>query len=314
MRSICLQSNLNQKYGSRCTRKNPYYILTGSKPYLSNLSIFGSKVKVLKPKPYRKSKVDSKVWDRFHVGYAPGDFYRIFVPSLNPVIESIGVTFMERLYRNPGKTEIETLSSNQSETNNDEVDEDSSDEEDGVENPNDNESNEVGEHSGSDEEGEYVPPWKVNPRGKAGSLNIESFSNENEGTRTSSGISSVPPKRFDGRAQLEFMTAEAMNGNVSDDLPSSSYDACSRIDKSKWIASMSEEICSMIDNRYKSRLVAKGYSQVHGIDYQDEFAPVVKAETIRFPLAYVDRKDMEMQQVDVKTAFFYGDLDEYIYI
>lgn len=64
--------------------------------------------------------------------------------------------------------------------------------------------------------------------------------------------------------------------------------------------------------RHKARLVAKGYSQKEGVDYQEIFAPVVKHVSIRFILSAVTHFDMELQQMDVKTAFLHGNLDEFI--
>lgn len=63
---------------------------------------------------------------------------------------------------------------------------------------------------------------------------------------------------------------------------------------------------------FKARLVAKGYSQKHGVDYQEIFSPVVKHVSIRLLLAAVAQFDMELEQLDVKTAFLHGNLDEYI--
>lgn len=79
--------------------KTPYEILIGEKPDLSGLRIFGTKVKVLKPKAYRKSKVESRIWDGVHVGYNPGDAYRAYIPELGRVFMSKDVRFIENLYR-----------------------------------------------------------------------------------------------------------------------------------------------------------------------------------------------------------------------
>ena len=67
-------------------------------------------------------------------------------------------------------------------------------------------------------------------------------------------------------------------------------------------------------DRYKARLVAKGFSQKAGIDFHDIFSPVVKIVSIRIVLALVALFDLELQQLDVKTAFLHGDLDEEIYM
>ena len=66
--------------------------------------------------------------------------------------------------------------------------------------------------------------------------------------------------------------------------------------------------------RYKTRLVAKGYSQVQSVDFNDVFSPVVKHTSIRVLLSLVAMKDLELEQLDVKTAFLHGDLEEQIYM
>eukprot|EP00253_Pinus_taeda_P009482 PITA_09482 len=66
--------------------------------------------------------------------------------------------------------------------------------------------------------------------------------------------------------------------------------------------------------KYKSRLVAKGYSRVPGIDFGDIFSPVAKVTSIRLLLSVVVALDFEVEQMDVKTIFLQGDLEEEIYM
>ena len=66
--------------------------------------------------------------------------------------------------------------------------------------------------------------------------------------------------------------------------------------------------------RFKARLVVKGYSQRKDIDYAEIFSPVVKLTTIRILLSIVASENLHLEQMDVKTTFLHGDLDEEIYM
>ena len=67
-------------------------------------------------------------------------------------------------------------------------------------------------------------------------------------------------------------------------------------------------------SHYKARLIACGYLQIHSLDYEETYAPFTRLETIRLLFAIAVKKDWEIRQVDVKTAYLYGDLDEKIYM
>ena len=60
--------------------------------------------------------------------------------------------------------------------------------------------------------------------------------------------------------------------------------------------------------------MVKGYTQREGIDYEETFSPVVRFVSIRLILAIVAHLDLELFQMDVKTAFLNGELDEEIYM
>ena len=83
---------------------------------------------------------------------------------------------------------------------------------------------------------------------------------------------------------------------------------------SKWIYKLKEGLKPHDPPRFKARLVAKGFSQIEGIDYNDIFAPVVKYKTMRLMLSMCAVFDWELEQMDVKTAFLHGTLDETIYM
>ncbi|PKI36228.1 hypothetical protein CRG98_043380, partial [Punica granatum] len=67
-------------------------------------------------------------------------------------------------------------------------------------------------------------------------------------------------------------------------------------------------------NKLKARLVVKGYAQVWGIDYSETFAPVARLDTIRLLLAIAAQKSWKIFQLDVKSAFLNGVLEEEIYV
>ena len=66
--------------------------------------------------------------------------------------------------------------------------------------------------------------------------------------------------------------------------------------------------------RNKARLVAKGYSQIEGIDFDATFAPVARLEAIRIMLAYSSHNDFKLYQMDVKSAFLNGYIQEEVYV
>jgi len=122
-------------------------------------------------------------------------------------------------------------------------------------------------------------------------------------------------------------------------------EALSRADKNKWKEAMKEEINSFEENdawevvdiptngtvvdckwvfkrkvdnenevRYRARLVAKGFSQKQGIDYDETFSPVVRYTTLRFLFALSVNLNLKVRHLDVTTAFLNGFLEENVYM
>lgn len=136
---------------------------------------------------------------------------------------------------------------------------------------------------------------------------------------------------------------EAMGASLANNVftPSSYEEAVTCDDHVNWIRAMDEELQSLISNktwrvvqrpgggrkvikckwvykvkvnsdgsveRYKARLVAKGFEQKEGVDYLETYAPVARMETIRLLLAVAARFNLDVTQLDFKTAFLYGEL------
>ena len=133
---------------------------------------------------------------------------------------------------------------------------------------------------------------------------------------------------------------------IENDEPTSYQEVLSSIDKQKWLDAMNSEMDSMYDNQvwnlvdlpkgaksvgckwvfkkktdmegnivtYKARLVAKGFTQRQGVDYEETFSPVAMIKSIRILLAIAAYYDYEVWQMDVKTAFLNGNLQEDVYM
>ena len=78
--------------------------------------------------------------------------------------------------------------------------------------------------------------------------------------------------------------------------------------KCKWVFMVQAE------GHYKAHVVAKGFTQEHGIDYEETFSPVTRYESIGYLLAHATLEDWEIEAMDVKTAYLYGKLKEEIYM
>jgi len=134
--------------------------------------------------------------------------------------------------------------------------------------------------------------------------------------------------------------------NIPQGDPTTYKQATEGADSEDWIEAMGEEIKSLEDmgtwkvvplpegrkpitckwvyrtkrdadgnpTRHKARLVARGFSQIYGEDYLKTHAPVTRLETIRLLLAITNLKDWEVRQLDIKTTYLYGELEEEIYM
>ncbi|KAK8600824.1 hypothetical protein V6N12_050672 [Hibiscus sabdariffa] len=133
---------------------------------------------------------------------------------------------------------------------------------------------------------------------------------------------------------------------VDQDEPKTYQEAVASPDSEKWLEAMRSEMDSMSENQvwtlveppegikpigckwvfkkktdmdgnvqtYKGRLVAKGFRQIHGVDYDETFSPVAMIKSIRILLAVAAFHDYEIWQMDVKTAFLNGKLEEDVYM
>ena len=81
----------------------------------------------------------------------------------------------------------------------------------------------------------------------------------------------------------------------------------------KWVYKIKRNGDDQVE-RYRARLVVKGYAQKEGVDFNEIFSPVVRMTTVRVVLAMCATYDLHLEQLDVKTAFLHENLEEEIYM
>ena len=83
--------------------------------------------------------------------------------------------------------------------------------------------------------------------------------------------------------------------------------------RSKWVFKVKYRDDGTIE-KFKGRVVAQGFSQVYGVDYEETFAPTVRYDILRLLFAITAIEDLEMHQMDVISTYLAGDLNEEIYM
>ena len=270
----------------RKTQQTPYEKWKGRMPNLNYLKVWGCLAKVAVPKP-KKVKVGPKAIDCVFIGYAQNsNAYRFLVQKseipdihVDTIIESRDASFFENIF--PYNIVYESIDNNK--RSRDTI-------------------------SRSD-------PMEDEPRHSKRQRTSTSFGPdfltyllENE-PRTFKEAVTSPEAPF---------WKEAINSEVESILSNHTWKLVdlppgNKPLQCKWIFKRKMKADGDID-KYKARLVVKGYKQREGLDYFDTYSPVTRITSIRMLIAIVAGYKLEIHQMDVKTAFLNGDLEEEIYL
>lgn len=309
--------------------KTPFEIWTGRKPDVSHLRVFGSTVMVHVPKQ-KRLKWDRKSEKCILVGYSNDvKGYRIYNPKSNIITTSRDVVVLEKM-----ETEnvIEVQENCSDEVNMVPVEEkDLTLQEDSLE---------QSESLITDDSGELYVPSENNTLdiSESGSTDSEDSVILNNDYLTSGPRRRQAPDRYgfanaciedDNMFTGEITLQEALEGPekaqwsaaVQDELQSFEKNSAweivdvpkdGTIVQCKWV--LRKKYDSENNVRYRARLVAKGFTQKHGVDYTETFSPVVRHTTLRLLFALSVKLGLDVSHLDVKTAFLNGDLEETIYM
>uniref|UniRef100_A0A0A9WBY3 Retrovirus-related Pol polyprotein from transposon TNT 1-94 n=1 Tax=Lygus hesperus TaxID=30085 RepID=A0A0A9WBY3_LYGHE len=94
-------------------------------------------------------------------------------------------------------------------------------------------------------------------------------------------------------------------------VPKSELDSGTKIIKARWVHKRKLEPDG--NYRYKSRLVARGFADTNHYEVNEIYAPVARLSDVRLVLSIANKFDLELHQLDVKTAFLYRELDSCIH-
>ena len=301
---------------NRCSTQSlnnitPYEMWTGRRPNLRQMRTFGCTAYAHIPKDERH-KMDSKMVRCVFIGYdLQRKGYRLYIPERKRVMVSRDVIFDERY------TPTILLPYNDDTMDDDQGDDagDSSDNESTPEPSTQSISNERPQRArrepdryvatSSTEDTRARNYMKALTNTTTESANIATV---NEPTNYTEAMNSSEAEQWDQAMKLEHESLIHNNTWELQSLPQGRKTVgC------KWVYKKKMKEDGSIE-RYKARLVAKGYSQTEGTDFFETYSPVARISSIRTILAIATQHDMDLQQMDVNTAFLNGNLEEEIYM
>ncbi|GJZ24770.1 retrovirus-related pol polyprotein from transposon TNT 1-94 [Tanacetum coccineum] len=284
--------------------KTPYELLRGRKPNLNYFRVFGSKCFILNTKDYL-TKFDPKSYEGVFLGYSQNSkAYIILNKQTMKVEESLNVTFDET--PPPPKTSP--------------LEDDELVEEEAIEVSKTKPiGNDLEDISLENNQIVNIKESKTHPlENVIGNLNQRTLrSQAQDKSNFFCFISTIEPKNINEALKDEnwvMAMQEELNQFKTNDvweLVPNPMDMT--IIGTKWVYRNKLDENGVV-TRNKARLVAQGYNQQEGIDYDKTYAPVARLESIRILLAYAWALDFKLYQMDMKSAFLNGFINEEVYV
>lgn len=305
---------LNRTGTSSVEGKSPYELWYNKKPQIKHLRVIGCTAYVHIPAQCRK-KMDSKAVKGVLVGYEGDDGYRIYVQEGNKSYRSRDVVFDETPLCSSSR-DWTAIPHNEESEKEVEVQQENAEANDDVnpESENDEEKDEIGINENQIDQTHQMQLRDRKCIQRPANLNDYVMSVEELMTDLKE------PETYE-EATNDRCADEWRNAMKSEIQSLKENDTWELVDRPtgkkvipcKWVFKLKNNPDGSIE-RYKARLVVKGYSQKKGIDYSDTFSPVVRSSTVRTLLSVAAKEKLHLMQFDVSTAFLYGRLEEEIFM
>ena len=294
-------------------KKTPYELYNGRKPNISHLHVFGCKCFVLNNGKDNLGKFDAKSDEGIFLGYSlQSKAYRIYNKRTMNIEESIHVTFDESNAILSRKNMLDDIADSLEHMNIHEQDSKGNDKGNNEDPPEEVKSND-----------ELPKEWKASKDHPLDSIigdiskGVTTRHSLKELCNNMAFVSMIEPKNIK-EAIVDDNWIIAMQEELNQFERNNVWKLVEKPENypvigTKWVFRNKLDEHGIII-RNKARLVAKGYNQEEGIDYEETYAPVARLESIRMLLAHASIMDFKLYQMDVKSAFLNGLIQEEVYV
>ncbi|KAL8093845.1 hypothetical protein AgCh_035647 [Apium graveolens] len=305
--------------------KTPYELLKKRTPNISYFRVFGSKCFILDTQNNR-GKFDAKSTEGIFLGYSTtSKAYRVYNSVKNKVEESINIAFNESS-KNISQIDEDTADlSSHSQMRQSHSDKSSSQDSPGPSQSSDN-------FSGSTQASDESSGSPKTPDSVSNVNSVTPLDKSLQAEMRQSLLNETTPIYFqaDNSNEEEMSniqlpkSSRTVKNHPPDNEELNQFERCdvwelvpppqdAKIIGTRWVfKNKKDEDGNIIRN--KARLVAQGYNQQEGIDYDETYAPVARLEAIRILMAFAAHKKFKLYQMDVKSAFLNGYLKEEVYV
>lgn len=312
----CAVYLLNRSSSSQTPDVTPFELWNGVKPSLEHVRVFGCEGYVHVPGQLR-TKLDSKSRKMLLVGYDHTN-YKMYDPRTKRITISRNVIFNEN--KSPEINEnVERLYYLQEESpEQEEVLEHMEEESDPIAEPDNHDTldSELSTYSANDGDETYEPPHPIEDNDYTRNITLRPRRNQNNEVNIMEW--SIPTTYDEAINSTDYkLWLEAINEELEAHKENNTWTIVEKENQrtitSKWVFDIKRNKEGDIE-RYKARLCARGFTQIHGLDYNETFSPTTRYDSIRILLSMAAQHNWEIRQLDVKTAFLYGVLEEDIFM